>query len=107
MFSSEVVVFLNTFLERVIRKIPTEWRDCKLKDKIRNIESIKKFKVTILNPIRPKGNSVFDMIPVDLSYLSRLRLNFSHLNKQKFRHYSNNTVDPMCPCDVEPEVTLH
>ena len=60
MFSSEVVVFLNTFLERVIRKIPTEWRDCKLKDKIRNIESIKKFKVTILNPIRPKGNSVFD-----------------------------------------------
>lgn len=33
----------------------------KLDNKIRNIESIKKFKVTILNSIRPKGNSVFDV----------------------------------------------
>ena len=33
----------------------------KLDNKIRNIESIKKFKVTILNSIRLKGNSVFDI----------------------------------------------
>ena len=33
----------------------------KLDNKIRNIESIKKFKVTILNSIRLKGNPVFDI----------------------------------------------
>ena len=33
----------------------------KLDNKIRNIESIKKFKVTILNSIRLKENSVFDI----------------------------------------------
>ena len=36
-----------------------EWS--KLNDKIRNIESINKFKVAILNFIRPKANSVFDI----------------------------------------------
>ena len=33
----------------------------KLDNKIRNIESIKKFKVTILNSIRLKENPVFDI----------------------------------------------
>ena len=46
-------VFENSFFPYCIK----EWS--KLNDKIRNIKSINKFKVTILNFIRPKGNSVF------------------------------------------------
>ena len=42
-------MFCNTF----------KWS--KLNDKIKNIKSINKYKVTILNFIRPKGNSVFDI----------------------------------------------
>ena len=39
--------------------------------------------------------------------MTRLRLNFSHLNEDKFRHNFNDTVDPMCICGPEPETALH
>ena len=60
-----------------------EWS--KLNDKIKNIESINKFKVTIFNFIRPKGNSVFDIHHTNrIKLLSLLRLNFIQLNEHKF-----------------------
>ena len=72
-------VFESSFFPYCIK----EWS--KLNDKIRNIESINKFKVTILNFIRPKANSVFDIHDTNgIKLLSRLRLNFSHLNEHKF-----------------------
>ena len=39
--------------------------------------------------------------------MSRLRLNFNHLNRHKFRNSFNDTVDPMCTCGLEQETTLH
>ena len=42
-----------------------------------------------------------------LKLLTHLRLNFSHLNEHKFRHVFKDTVDPMCKCGVETEITLH
>ena len=95
-------VFENSFFPYCIR----EWS--KLSDKIRNIESINKFKVAIFNFIRPKANSVFNIHDTNgIKLLSRLRLNFSHLNENIFRHSFNNRVDPMCTCGLEPEKTLH
>ena len=45
----------------------------KLNDKIKNIKSINKSTVTILNFIRPKGNSVFDIRDTNgIKLLSRL-----------------------------------
>ena len=83
-----------------------EWS--KLNEKIRNIELINKFKVTIPNFIRPKGNSVFDIHDImGIKLLSRPTLNFSHLNEHKFRFNFNDTVDPICACGLEPETTLH
>ena len=38
-----------------------------------------------------------------LKLLSRLRLQFSHLNEHKFRHSFNDTVNPRCPCGTEVE----
>ena len=67
-----------------------------------------KLKVTILNLIRPKGNSVFDIHDTNgIKLLTRLRLKFSHLNEHKFRHNFNHMVDSMCTCGLEPEATLH
>ena len=61
-----------------------------------SLKSINKFKVTILNFIRPKENSVFDIHDTNgIKLLSRLRLNLSHLNEHKFRHNFNDKVDPM------------
>ena len=92
----------NSFFPYCIK----EWS--KLNDKIRNIESINKFKVAILNFIRPKANSVFDIHDTNgIKLLSSLRLNFSHLNEHKFRHNFNDRVDPLCTWGLEPETTHH
>ena len=95
-------VFENSFFPYCIK----EWS--KLNDNIRNIKSINKFKVTILNFIRTKGKSVFDIHDTNgIKLLRRLRLNFSHLNEHKFRHNFNDTVDPMCTSGRQSETTLH
>ena len=72
-------VFENSFFPYCIK----EWS--KLNNKIRNIESINKFKVAILNFITPKRNSVFDIHDTNgIKLLSRLWLNSSNLNEHKF-----------------------
>ena len=81
---------------------------CALSDEIRNIVSVNKFKETTISFIRLKENSVFAIHDTKgLKLLTRLRLNFSHLNEHKFRHGFKETVDPMCKCGVEIETTLH
>ena len=66
---------------------------CALSEEIRNIVSVNKFKETIISFIRPKENSVFAIHDTKgLKLLTRLRLNFSHLNEHKFRHGSKDTV---------------
>ena len=60
-------VLENSFFLYCIKK-------SKLNDKIRNTESINKFKVAILNFIKPKGNSVFNIHDTnEIKLLSRLR----------------------------------
>ena len=82
-----------------------EWGN--LSEELRNIESINTFKSSILHFVRPRENSVFAVHDINgLKLLTRLRLNFSHLNEHKFRHNFNDTINPMCPCGKEPETTL-
>ena len=47
--------------------------------------------------------SIDDQIGVKL--LTRLRLNFSHLSKLKFRHQFKACVRPICNCGTEIEAT--
>ena len=83
-----------------------EWGN--LSEELRNIDSINTFKLSILNFVRPRENSVFAVHDVNgLKLLTRLRLNFSHLNEHKFRHNFNDTINPMFSCSKEPETTLH
>ena len=42
-----------------------------------------------------------------IKLLTRLGLNFSHLNEHKFRHNFLDTLNPMCSCGSEPETTAH
>ena len=77
-------------------------------EKIRNIVSVNEFKEIMLSFIRPKENFVFAIHDTKgLKLLTRLRLNFSHLNEHKFRHGFKDTVDPMCKCGLETKTTLH
>ena len=74
---------------------------------LRNIHSINAFKSSILNFVRPRENSVFVVHDINgLKLLTRLTMNFSHLNEHKFRHNFNDTINPLGPCRKEPE-TLH
>ena len=42
-----------------------------------------------------------------MKLLTRLRLNFSHLNEHKFRHNFRDTVKPIRSCGAEIETTDH
>ena len=49
--------------------------------------------------------SAYDPLGVKLS--TPLRLQFSNLNKHKFRHGFGDTVSPICGCNAEIEDTEH
>ena len=66
------------------------------------------FKLSILNLVRSRENLVVTVHDItSLELLTRLRLNFSHLNEHKLRHNFNYTINPMCSCGKESETTLH
>ena len=95
-------VFENSFFPYCIKI----W--LKLCDGIRSTESSKQFKKTILDFIRPKENSIYAIHDTSgLKLLTRLRLNFSHLNEHKFRHNFKGTINPMRSSGFEPETTDH
>ena len=79
-----------------------EWN--KLNPEIRNAKSIYKFKKSIIT--EKLENSLYNVNdPIGVKLLTRLRLQFIHLNEYKFRHGFNDTVNPMCPCGTDVETT--
>ena len=47
--------------------------------------------------------SVYD--PLGVKLLTCLRLQFSHLNKHKFRHGFSDRINPMCACGTKIKTT--
>ena len=43
--------------------------------------------------------------PIGLKLLTRLRLGLSHLNEHRFNHNSENCLNPLSTCILEPETT--
>ena len=81
-----------------------EWNEINIE--IRNCRSLNIFKTSISS--KKQENSLFsvhDLLGAKL--LTRLRLKFSHLNEHKFRHGFNDTINPMCLCGTEAEITEH
>ena len=75
---------------------------------LRNVSLINTFKSCIRSFVRPRENSVFEVHDINgVKLLTRLRLDFNHLNEHKFRHNFNDIINPMCSCGKEPETTLH
>ena len=55
-----------------------------------------------------KENALFSVYdPLGVKLLTRLRLQFTHLNEHKFRHGFGDTVSPMYICNAEIEETKH
>ena len=79
-----------------------------LDENITNSESISIFKNRLLSFIRPVQNSVFNIFDTKgLKRLTRLRLEFSHLNEHRFRHNFEECVNPLCYCSLKTEDTEH
>ena len=58
--------------------------------------------------VKPSENTIYNIHdPLGVKLLSRLRLGFSHLREHKFRHNFSDTINPLCPCSLEPETTTH
>ena len=66
------------------------------------------FRSRLLKQIRSSGNSIFNVSNmIGIQHLARLRLRLSHLREHKFRHHSNDTLNPPCPCNSEVESLSH
>ena len=58
--------------------------------------------------MRPTPNSVYGACdPQGVILLTRLRVGLSHLREHKFKHSFNDTINPLCPCNMEIESTSH
>ena len=94
--------FSNSFFPDVIR----EWN--KLDNKISSSKSLTLFRSSLLKIIRKPVNSVFGILnPVGIQYLTRLRLDFSHLKEHKYHHNFADTLNPLCLCSLEAESVSH
>ena len=100
--ASRTVNFNNT----LFRRCSQEWNN--LSDDIKSLPSPISFKKALLSFVKTSENSVFAIHDNNgIKLLTRLRLNFSHLNEHKFRHNFLDTLNPMCSCGSEPETTAH
>ena len=71
-------------------------------------ESIAVFKNKVLSFMRPSKRSIFNVNdPEGVKCLTRLRLHLSHLNKHKFRHGLQDTLNHLCKCSLEVEDNEH
>ena len=101
-FSCRTESFKHSFFPFWVR----EWN--KLDSTIRDAESIKQFKSMLKNFFSLNQRSLFSIHdPVGVKLLTKLRLQFSHLNEHKFRHNFKDCVSPICDCGAETETTSH
>ena len=94
--------FMNTFFLSTI----TERN--KLDLSIRNSASLNVFKGRLLQFVRLLENSVFTCHnPIEIKYLTRLRLGLSHHRYHKLKHGFPDAVDPLCSCSIAIENTVY
>ena len=66
------------------------------------------FKKQILNFIWPKPNNVYHCHnPKGNKLLTMLHLGLSHLHEHKFKHSSQDCLNPLCLCSNETETSTH
>ena len=69
---------------------------------IRNSRSVSIFKSKLLSFIRPVQTNIYNIFdPKGLTFLTCLRLSFSHLNKHRFRHNFQDCLNPLCFSSLE------
>ena len=102
LFKINHIFLKNSFFPSTI----IEWNN--LDPKLRNSDTYRTFKNTILKFLRPSPNSVFKCHnPQGIKFLTRLRLGLSHLREHKFKHSFQDLLNPLCKCGFDVESTSH
>ena len=92
--------FKNSFFPSTI----IEWNN--LDPHLRKSENFSLFKSNILKFIRPSPNSVYNCHnPRGICYITRLRLDLSHLREHTFKHGFQDTLNPLYSCGNDVEST--
>ena len=92
--------FKNSFFPLVIN----EWN--KLDTSLRRYTSQNVFKSNILKFMQPSSNSLFYCHNlIRIKYITRIRLELSHLHK--FKHNFQDTLNPICDCGNDVESAIH
>ena len=93
LFNMSKRTFQNSFLPfRVIE-------ESKLDLDVRNVETYLLFCKNLLNFVRPIENSIYNIYdPLGIKFLHKLRVGFSHLHEDRFRHNFADTMNPLCSC---------
>ena len=101
-FKCQTNCFKNSFFPSTLK----DW--FKLDLNITNLESISIFKSKLLSFISPVQTNIYNIFdPKGLTFLTRLRLSFSHLNEHRFQHNFQDCLNPLCSCSLEIEDTSH
>ena len=83
-----------------------EWN--KLVHNVRNSSSFSIFRKSTLKFIRPTANSLFNCHnPKVIKFITRLRLDLSHLCEHQFKHSFQDSLKPFCSCSLDIESTAH
>ena len=102
LFKTNHILFKNSFFPSTI----IEWNN--LDPKLRNSDTYRTFKNTILKFLRPSPNSVFKCHnPQGIKFPTRLRLALSLLWEHKFKYSFQDLLNPLCKCGFDVESTSH
>ena len=94
--------FKNSFFPSTV----IEWN--KLDSRIPKVKSFSDFKKNILSLIRSKANSAFICNSSKvLRFVTRFRLGLSHLRDHKFKHSFQDSLNSLCSCSLDVELTIH
>ena len=100
--ASRTANFYNTFFPCCSQ----EWNN--LSGDIKSLPLPISFKKSSLSFVKTSENPFFAIHENnEIKLLTRLRLNFSHLNGYKFRHNFLEAVNSLCSCGSEPETTTY
>ena len=98
-----LIIFFSKFFSSAV---VIEWN--KLDQNTRNSENLNIFKKKLLQFIRPSANSVFRCHNLKgVKLLTILRLFLSHLREHKFKHDFLDSLNPICSCDKDIEMSTH
>ena len=100
------LVELNTSETPFFPHLINKWN--KLDPNIRSFNDYKIFRNTLSKFIGPGERKIFHISDsFGIKMLARLRLGFSHLREHKSNHRFKDTLNPLCSCSVEDEITTH